>query len=175
VPLACRIAYCSVWAEGSSPFCRTHHRRWKTQGRPPTGEFARMCEQDTPAGGEHIDLQRLPAQLKLEIQYALQRRRDEGKARVVPAIAQSLVHALARTEATSLLDWPEESWAKIVPPGTNSRGATTLLLMHAAMSKTSAAVAAGRSNTPATCGGCASWTSTRRNPPSGSTRFPSPG
>ena len=128
VPLACRIAYCGVWAQGSSPFCRTHDRRWKTQGRPPAGEYARMCEQDAPAGGEHIDLQRLPAQLKLEIQYALQRRRDEGKAKVVPVIAQSAVHALARTQVTSLLDWPEESWARIVPPGTKSRGATTLLL-----------------------------------------------
>ena len=87
-----------------------------------------MCEQDTPAGGEHIDLQRLPAQLKLEIQYALQQRRDEGRAKVVPVIARAAVHALARTEVTSLLDWPEESWASLVPPGTKSRGATTLLL-----------------------------------------------
>ena len=87
-----------------------------------------MCEQDTPGGGEHIDLHRLPAQLKLEIQYALQRRGDEGKAKVVPVIAQAVVHALARTEVASLLDWPEESWARIVPPGTKSRGATTLLL-----------------------------------------------
>ena len=51
---------------------------WKTNGCPDPGEFARgYAEIDPVPGHERIRLDSLAPQLKLEIQYALQRRRDE--------------------------------------------------------------------------------------------------
>ena len=121
-PASCRITYCHLWAQGKGAFCRTHGRQWKTLGCPDPGEFASRREQDGPAGNEHIDLRPLPAQLKLEIQYALQCRRDEGQAKIVPGTVRRIVLALAGAGVTSLLDWPEESWQRFPPAGRSCDG-----------------------------------------------------
>jgi integrase len=121
-PRACRIGYCQLWARGTSPFCSTHEARWNRRGRPDAEEFAASCE-DPGSGAEHIDLRRLPAQLRLEVQYVLQCRRDEAKAKIVPAVAQRIVHALAATDVTSLLDRPEQVWEQFgPPPGSREKG-----------------------------------------------------
>ena len=50
---------------------------------PDPAEFARACE--TPPGArERADLASLPRQLKLELQYALQRRRDDNTTKTRP-------------------------------------------------------------------------------------------
>jgi integrase len=127
-PASCGITYCSLWAQGKGAFCRTHGRQWKTLGCPDPGEFASQREQDGPAGNEHIDLRPLPAQLKLEMQYALQCRRDEGQAKIVPGTVRRIVCALAGTGVTSLLDWPEESWQRFPPARRSCDGWPALLL-----------------------------------------------
>ena len=82
-PPICRIGYCNLWARGTSPFCSTHDLRWKRLGRPGSvEEFAAACE--TPGAGEHIDLRCLPVQLRLEVQYVLQRRCEEATAKIRP-------------------------------------------------------------------------------------------
>jgi integrase len=115
-PPACRIGYCTLWAQGTSAFCASHDDRWKASGRPEVEAFIASCEDPGP-GMEHIDLRCLPAQLRLEVQYALQCRRDEQAARVRPADVQPIVLALAATGVSSLLDQPERYWAGLaVPP-----------------------------------------------------------
>ncbi len=115
-PPACRIGYCSLWAQGTAAFCASHDDRWKSGGRPDVEAFIASCEDPGP-GQEHIGLRRLPAQLRLEVQYVLQCRRDEQTAKLSPRHVQPIVLALAATGVSSLLDEPEEWWAGLaVPP-----------------------------------------------------------
>jgi integrase len=62
-----------------------------------------------------VDLRCLGTQLRLEVQYGLQRRRDEGKVKVWPGDVSSVVRFLAGSGVTSLLDWPEETFRQRFP------------------------------------------------------------
>ena len=107
----CQIAACGLWAEKDIPFCNGHGKTWKANGCPGAGEFIRgYAEIDVVPRNERIFLGGLPAQLKLEIQYALQRRRDERTVKVQPFVVTQVVRFLATCPVTSLLDWPEETW-----------------------------------------------------------------
>jgi len=107
----CWIGFCELWAERDIPFCHGHGNTWKTNGRPDAGEFTRgYAEADVVPRNERIFLDGLAPQLKLEIQYALQRRRDERTVKVQPFVVTQVVRFLASCPVTSLLDWPEETW-----------------------------------------------------------------
>ena len=108
-PAACRIAYCGLWAQGTSVFCHGHHDRWTRSGRPDPHEFAASRENPGP-GQEHIDLRRLPAGLRLEMQYVLQCRGDEQDTRLPPEDVRPFTAVLAASGASSLLGQPEEWW-----------------------------------------------------------------
>lgn len=71
VPPACKIGICELWAEDGQ-LCRSHHRRWRTHGCPDLDEFCRLCEEPRQ-DYETVDLRSLGQQLRLELQYALQR------------------------------------------------------------------------------------------------------
>jgi integrase len=111
----CRVGYCSLWARGTSVFCYGHDTRWKNNGRPDTGEFTASCQSPGP-GQEHIDLRRLPAGLRLEMQYVLQCRSDEQDAKLPPRDLHPFVAVLAGAGASSLLEQPEEWWIPLYPP-----------------------------------------------------------
>lgn len=115
LPEVCRISYCDLWVRGTSAFCTGHDGRWKALGRPGTEDFTVSYEESGPGGSEHIDLRRLPMQLRLEVQYALQCRHDEATKKIRPAWAQRLADAQIR----SLLDEPEEFWKTFRGPTGN--------------------------------------------------------
>ena len=125
-PRACRIGYCTLWAQGTSVFCLGHDNRWKGNGRPDVDEFAASCENPGP-GQEHIDLRRLPAGLRLEVQYVLQCRSDEQTAKLPPREIHPLVTVLAAAGASSLLERPEEWWTALDAPK-NGRGWRAFIL-----------------------------------------------
>jgi len=107
----CLIGECGLWAEKDIPFCRGHGNTWKVNGRPDPGEFtARVADNDPVPAYERIRLHGLAPQLKLEIQYALQRRWDERTVRVQPIVAMQVIAFLARCPQASLLDQSEEQW-----------------------------------------------------------------
>jgi integrase len=114
----CGIESCPLWAERDIVFCRAHGSTWKVHGRPDTEEFARGYAHDDPVlPHERIRLEGLAPQLKLEIQYALQRRRDQTTGKVAPAVVMRVVRFLTGCPVTSLLDWPEDLWRqRIVRP-----------------------------------------------------------
>jgi integrase len=116
----CQIPSCTLWAEGTAPLCVSHAARWRNAGRPPVGEFARAWE-DTVPGRERFAFGRLPAHLRLEVQYAVQQRRDDGRIRTPPDRVQQFIRAAAASGVHSLLDWPEEQWLAyglLARPGT---------------------------------------------------------
>jgi integrase len=124
--LACRIEFCQLWAEKDIAFCLGHGNTWKVNGRPDVEEFARGYTEINPVPrNERVRLDELAPQLKLEIQYALQCRRDERTIKVQPFVVMQVVRFLTGCPVTSLLDWPEETWRQRIgrpaPKDTNPR------------------------------------------------------
>lgn len=57
-----------------------------------------------------VALTKLPAGLRLEVQYLLQCRRDDQLARCSVPTATRMVRVLTDLPVTSLLDWDESRW-----------------------------------------------------------------
>ncbi|MFZ0192089.1 MAG: tyrosine-type recombinase/integrase [Streptosporangiaceae bacterium] len=109
----CLVSGCRLWADPGTELCTWHGRAWKSRGRPAVREFAaRWNVVDLVPGNERIFLDALPAQLKLEMQYALQRRNDERAATTEPRVVMAVVRFLAGRGhgAESLLDRTEQEW-----------------------------------------------------------------
>ena len=70
----------------------------------------------------------LGPQLKLEIQYVLQCRRDEMTSKTMPFVVMRLVRFLVSTTATSLLDFSEATWRSQISQGTKDHDRRALLL-----------------------------------------------
>ena len=109
-PRPCRLRSCPLWAHPSATLCHVHNRRWMGQGRPDLARFVQTY--DRPADVRpRIDLQALSPHLRLEVQYALQRRRDDNKTRTDPDAVRATVRFLASMPAlTSMLDHSESRW-----------------------------------------------------------------
>ncbi len=78
-------------------------------GRPEIDEFADRFAAETPLASEMIQLDRLAPQLKLELQYVLQRRHDDRQGKLTPDVVMRVVRALAAATVDSLLDHDEEA------------------------------------------------------------------
>jgi integrase len=107
----CRLGFCDLWAAGNGPFCRSHYQRWRELGQPEVEAFVRRCER---YGDECFDFRPLPPQLRLELQYAVQRRHDERRSMTRPETVNRVIRAVARSGVASLLDWPEAAWRAYV-------------------------------------------------------------
>jgi integrase len=104
----CALPGCTRWAEPrSSPFCLVHTKRWVTAGRPEVARFIEDCEL---RGRAHIDLRGLAPQLKLEMQYAIQRRHDDRSITLPYQVAQWAIDRVAAAGPGSLLDCTDQEW-----------------------------------------------------------------
>ena len=121
-PPACRVGYCDLWVRGTSTLCRTHHNRWIEQGRPDLEDFITSRDDPGPGAGERVDLRCLAPHLRLEVQYALQCRHDEQKARIFPAQLQPILRGLAAQQVSSMLDKPEHHWRQCPNPPRTGNG-----------------------------------------------------
>ncbi len=131
-PPACLISYCDVWAQPGSALCRVHAKRWRDHGRPDPAEFARSCEMPRRAAGvECADLGSLPRQLRLELQYALQQRRDDNTATTHPVDIRGVARVLAASGAASLLALDEREWRSRLPAWADKSGQRAALLAYA--------------------------------------------
>ena len=109
-PPSCLIGSCGLWAEPGAELCYAHGRTWNEQGRPPAAQFAEGRAGDPVLRHERIRLDALPAHLKLEVQYALQRRHDDREGKAPPFVVMIMVRFLAASGASSLLDRTEQEW-----------------------------------------------------------------
>ena len=112
LPAGCLIGGCRLWAEPGTDWCRSHGATWRRRGRPPTARFAADWAGWIAAPGAEcrIRLDGLSPQLKLEMQYALQRRNDERTAKAPPVVVMAAVRFLAASGASSLLDLTGQGW-----------------------------------------------------------------
>ncbi|HZD14115.1 MAG TPA: tyrosine-type recombinase/integrase [Pseudonocardiaceae bacterium] len=125
----CRIDHCRLWPQPTLPFCHSHANTWKVNGRPDLKDFVRGFDEVATTEEEIIRLDRLSPQLKLEIQYALQCRRDQPSTKTLPAVVMALVRLLAATNAVSLLDRAEDQWrTQIGRPAPQDGGPRALLI-----------------------------------------------
>jgi integrase len=107
---ACRIDHCELWPQAALPFCHSHANTWRVNGQPAVEVFVRRFAEVAVTEEEIIRLGRLGRHLKLEIQYALQCRRDQPSTKTLPAVVMALVRALDATGVVSLLDLAEDQW-----------------------------------------------------------------
>jgi hypothetical protein len=106
----CRLPFCNLWAVNPAKmFCTGHDDRWRRHGRPDPDRFIADCEL---VGTACIDLQDLPAQLRLEIQYALQCRHDARSRVAAPRLVMQAVRDVKAADVTSLLDLSEQQWRR---------------------------------------------------------------
>lgn len=104
----CAVTGCVMMAELGYPgLCRSHRGRWRAQGRPAPAEFVFFC---AIYGEPRFDLRGLTPQARLEIQYVLQCRCGERRARATPRSIQPLISYLAERQVTSLLDHSAGFW-----------------------------------------------------------------
>ena len=81
-----------------------------------------------------IQLGQLPPQLRLELQYTLQQRRDRRVGKLAPSVVTRVVRLLAASSVTSLLDHNEGTWLTIADGMVNdSLGRALLLYAHRAV------------------------------------------
>jgi len=109
-PADCLIGSCQLWAEPGAELCYAHGRTWNEHGRPPAAQFAAGRVGSPVLRHERIRLNSLPAHLRLEVQYALQRRHDEREGKAPPFVVMIMVRFLAASGAPSLLDRTEQEW-----------------------------------------------------------------
>lgn len=124
----CRVSFCDLWVQGNQPFCRSHARRWRTAGRPDLELFVRECED---YGRPRFDFRQLRPQVRLELQYAVQCRREEGRIKTRPELVMRVVRVVGHGGVGSLLDWPEATWRRQFPGGGRSWGGAEAFLAFA--------------------------------------------
>jgi integrase len=124
-PADCLIGSCQLWAEPGTELCYAHGRTWNEHGRPPAAQFAADRAGGPVLRHERIRLDALPALLKLEVQYALQRRHDDREGKAPPFIVMIMVRFLAGSGASSLLDRTDQEWREAF--GRKRSNATALL------------------------------------------------
>jgi site-specific recombinase XerD len=118
----CAVAGCELLVEQGEPgLCRSHRTRWRTHGRPALEEFLFSC---ATYGEPRFGLRELTPQARLEIQYTLQCRTDERRARTAPRSIQPLLRYLAEHRTASLLDHSVGFWVAQVAP--QRSGTTTI-------------------------------------------------
>jgi hypothetical protein len=111
---ACGFPACTRWTDGPDMgLCRVHYERWRLAGRPALPEW---LEQLARRRDPHVRLGRLGRQVRLEVQFGLQCRYDEGVKLTLPRIVTRAVAWADRAGVTSLLDWDEQQWRDFTSP-----------------------------------------------------------
>ena len=104
----CRLPFCDLWVMNPAKiFCTGPTTDGNATAGPIPPASSPSCEL---VGTACIDLQDLPPQLKLEIQYALQRRADARSRTAAPRLVMPAVRHVQAVGVTSLLDLSERQW-----------------------------------------------------------------
>ena len=110
----CLIEHCVLWPDSTSAFCHSHHATWHVNGRPDSDEFVAAFAVTAVPADQIVRLGALSPQLKLEIQYVLQRRRDDAGTTCPPTVVMQAVRFLVESGEGSLLARTEQGWASSI-------------------------------------------------------------
>jgi integrase len=107
----CLLPFCSLWTENQrNVFCKSHTTRWKQLGSPPAEEFIAHAQL---RGKACLDFRCLPPHLRLEIQYAVQCRHDEGTVLTPPPVVNWAIQRVHAAGVDSVLDHDEVEWRNL--------------------------------------------------------------
>ena len=110
-PQQCSLPFCTVWTENArNLYCKAHTTRWAQLGRPDNAEYLTHCQQ---RGIARIDFRGLTAQLKLELQYAVQCRHDQATITAAPPVIAWTIRTAKNAAVTSLLNLSAEQWREL--------------------------------------------------------------
>jgi integrase len=110
VPAECLMPFCTLWVENTAKvFCKNHEDRWLRVGKPDPEAFAEDCAR---IGVGHVDLRGLGRLLRLEFQYALQRRHGEQVRTASPRAVMEAVRRARAAGVASLLELTEAQWRR---------------------------------------------------------------
>ncbi len=114
----CRLPFCDLWAENDTHmFCKAHETRWRQLGGPDAEEFIARCQL---RGKARIDFRALAPQLRLELQYAVQCRRDQETITLPPQVASWAIRQARAAGVTSLLGYPAAQWQDLTAARKNT-------------------------------------------------------
>lgn len=106
----CALEHCDLWPHATSPFCLAHNGTWRANGKPPIEEFRLKFIASTVLADQTVTLDGLGPRMKMEIQYALQCRRNDRGTKAPPSVVMQVVRFLRDTGDISLLDQTDEGW-----------------------------------------------------------------
>jgi hypothetical protein len=105
----CAVGRCPLVAVPAAGYCRAHQSRWIRLGRPDAEAFEAHLMNYADS---RWDFRRLPEQLKLEIQYAMQRADELGTAQRKVAFGH-MIRVLLHVGAHTLLEHTRGEWNDI--------------------------------------------------------------
>lgn len=113
---ACMGPGCERPRSSSNGLCAAHYKVWSEQERPEDLAAFFATVRPVRQVATTYDLSDLPGSVQLEVQFALQRRKDAGAARCSPGAVAPLVDVLRRhaTQGVSLLDQPLAHWESLL-------------------------------------------------------------
>jgi integrase len=130
-PPICQVTSCRLWVHQDSQLCWRHTRHWNRRGRPDIQEYADGFDLDPTPGHERVDLRELGPQLRLEMQYVLQRRYDQATTKTRPVTVRTVVRLLADSSVTCLLERPEHAWQQQLRDRANRATTAHAFLLYA--------------------------------------------
>ena len=102
----CGYDHCLFPARGKGPWCDFHARRWEKAGKPDQAEWLESCRD---YGNPAFCFTGMPEPLRTELQYVLQRRRDENRSKLRPAALHRLASVAREMSTHSLRDLSEHA------------------------------------------------------------------
>ncbi len=130
---SCRFPGCPRWADGPLGLCCQHGdmRRYRIRTLGPITVDEWLASPVWPPREQRVDLRGLGRQIRLEVQYGLQHRHDEGRQPTPLRAVTTVVGILRRSGVHSLLDWDAEQWRRYrrqASPRDKSSQVTSFLL-----------------------------------------------
>lgn len=110
----CEFPACPRWTDGPEmALCRAHYERWRYAGRMPLAQWFVHVER---LRNPHVRLHDLGGQIRLEIQYGLQRRHELGSQHTSPRVVTKAVGWIRDSGVHSLMDWDDTEWRRFCRP-----------------------------------------------------------
>jgi integrase len=108
----CRLSFCNLWVDTAQGiFCHPHTSRWRGHRDSTTvEEFVRLCNEH---GAARIDFRGLTRQVRLELQYATQCRRDEAQRATPHHVINTAITMVIDSHAHSLLELSTQQWRQL--------------------------------------------------------------
>ena len=104
----CARPDCRRWTDGPSiAFCQRHDYQWRFAGRPPVADW---LDELAHCGDPRVRFLGLPRNVRLELQFGLQCRHDEGNKRTPAHGIVKAVTLVRESGVSSLLDLTGELW-----------------------------------------------------------------